>query len=288
MRDVIRKCRGASVDCCRSKPSNASFKLYDHYNACSLMQTMVAGTTSGVTRYCVHREDGLVAVVILSPEEAQIAVSGALPEPSFRPFPGSLRFWELEPELERESEERATLDERKNSDAPPTDADVSVYPADQRLPRIAAAERWKRSAHEVALLVARRSDRLQIIALGTVEGSSRTHIRGARIRGARNIELRVRYVLRYGIPLEEITGALDARQRALLDGMFTGELRPLSPNLGESLVAALTERQPDLASAFRSIQDQVTAEIRARIQARRPELAVPVTEAASVLTRVSL
>jgi hypothetical protein len=185
----------------------------------------------------------LVAVVILSPEEAEIALSGALWEPRYRPFQGSARGRKLE-EWEEVRRLAAALSGKGDSVAfADSGTDLSPGPlASQRLPRIGAAHRWKRSAYEQTLLVARRDDRFQIIALGTVEGSSR-----APIEGVRRLEIRVRHVLRQSIPLDEVRTGLDARQQALLDERLAGELRPLSPKLGLNVMTVLTERAPDLA-----------------------------------------
>jgi hypothetical protein len=222
----------------------------------------------------------LVAIVILRPEEAEIAVSGALPEPSYRPFPSSARELEEEWDLEAEwdGEELAAPDEDKPSVAVAGD---SAEPAlgffvNLNLPRIGAAERWKRWSRESALLVVDRSDRLQIIALGTVEGNPRAHI-----QGVRRVEIRVRYVLRQGIPLDDVRAGLDARQRTLLDRMLAGELRPLSPKLGSSVMTVLTQQVPDFVTIFRTIQGQVNDETLAEVRSRRARSAVLVEEAAA-------
>jgi hypothetical protein len=234
----------------------------------------------------------LVAVVILSPEEAAIAVSGGLPEPSYRPFRDSARGreWEREREQEWEREwERAEREERwereqlggLDGDEDSVVADSGAdrfpgFPTDQSLPRIGAAERWNRYARESALLVVRRDNRFQIIAVGTVEGSSR-----AANRGVRRLEIRIRYVLWRSIPLDEVRAGLDARQQNLLDEQLSGELRPLSPKLGSSVLTVLMQRVPDLMPIFRTIQDQVNAEAIAQVRSRRSRPAVLVGEAVS-------
>lgn len=111
----------------------------------------------------------MVAVVAPSPEEAEIAVSGALPDRSYRPFPGSVRERELEEE--RECEDLAALDTDKGSVAVAGSGSVGPVPrppVDLNLPRIGVAYYWKRSARELALLTVRREDSFEIIALGTV------------------------------------------------------------------------------------------------------------------------
>ena len=217
----------------------------------------------------------MVAVVVLSPEETEIAVFGALQEPRYRPFPGSVREDEPEEEWERGL---VLLDEAEYS-AAVADSDIDDspgFPTNRNLPRFGAAQRWRRSARESALLVVRRDDRFRIIALGTVEGSSR-----APIQGVRRLEIRVRYVLRRNIPFDDIRAALDARQQTMLDDTLAGELRPLSPRLGSSVMTVLTQLVSDLVPVLRTIRDQVNAEVIAQELSHRSRPAVMVREAAS-------
>jgi hypothetical protein len=222
----------------------------------------------------------LVAIVILSPEEAEITLFGAISEPSYRPFPGSARERELEEEWERQ--QLAMLYGDGDSTAVPetdTDTDTDLSPGSStnlNLPRIGAAHYWKRWARERALLVVREDDRFYIIALGTVEGSSRTPI-----RGVRRLEIRVRYVLRQRIALDAVRAALDSRQQILLDEQLADELRPLSPKLGSSVITALTGQAPDLVPIFRTIQDQVNTEVIAQVLSRRSRPAILLEEAGS-------
>ncbi|HZD14169.1 MAG TPA: hypothetical protein VE196_03375 [Pseudonocardiaceae bacterium] len=64
------------------------------------------------------------------------------------------------------------------------------------------------------------------------------------------------------------------------DDTLAGELRPLSPKLGSSVMTVLTELAPDLVPVFRTIQNQVDAEAIAQAQSRQPRPAVMVREAA--------
>jgi hypothetical protein len=107
-----------------------------------------------------ERGTWLVAIVILRPEEADIAVYGSLPEPGFRPFPGSVRERELEEEWEREQlayldeedDEEEDKEEERSVEATPVEQFTSI-PAARTLPRIGPAQMWKRSAREIARLV---------------------------------------------------------------------------------------------------------------------------------------
>lgn len=213
---------------------------------------------------------------MLSPEEAEITTSGSIPEPRYRPFPGSARARELEEEWEREqpewrgeSEETAANEGEEISNSP-------AVKTDQRLPRLGAAQLWRQTAREPALLAARRNDSFQIIAVGTVEGSSRAHI-----QGVRRLEIRVRYVLRLAISLDKVRAGLDGNQQSIFDGRLGGELRPLPPKLGSQILAILAERAPYLPSIFRSIREQVTNETIASLQSRRPRPALLRDEAAA-------
>jgi hypothetical protein len=101
------------------------------------------------------------------------------------------------------------------------------------------------------------------------------------MQGVRRLEIRVRYVLRRSIPLDDIRTALDMRQQTMLDDTLAGELRPLSPKLGSSVMTVLTELVSDLVPVLRAIQNQVNAEFTAQELSRRSRPAVMVREAAS-------
>ena len=217
----------------------------------------------------------MVTIAVLSAEEAEIVTSGSIAESRYRPFPGSIRARELDDELERELEDWP----EGSSESTPSEVagdDSPAVPADLRLPRLGAAQRWRQTAREPALLAARHNDSFQIIAAGTVEGSSRTEI-----EGVRRLEIRVRYVLRNPIPLDGVRGELDVNQQAILDGRLAGELRSLPERLGSRILTLLAERAPFLSSIFRSMREQVTNETIAWLQARRPRPALLRDEAAS-------
>jgi len=220
----------------------------------------------------------LVVVVVLSPEESEITAYGALPEPSYRPFPGSARDRERgEPEAQEMArwdapwgvEDSGPTPDDEDDDAPASEADLT-------LPRIGAAERWKQSSRVFALLVARRGNEHQIVAIGVVYGRSR-----APIRGARNVDIHVRYVLRQAIALDEVRAGLDARQRALFDARIAGELWPLPPRLSSRVMHLVTEIAPFLQPAFVEMGRQVRAELAERLRSRRVRPTVLRDEAAS-------
>jgi hypothetical protein len=218
----------------------------------------------------------LTTIVVLSAEESEIATSGFISEPRYRPFPASSRARELEeerqrelPEWSRESEEPVIREDEEINNSP-------AVQTDQRLPRLGAAQHWRQTAREPAFLAARRNDSFQIIAVGTVEGGSR-----ANIQGVRRLEIHVRYVLRQIIYLDVVRAGLDVNQKSIFDGRLAGELRPLPPKLGSQVLAILAERAPYLPSVFRLIREQVTNETIASLQSRRPRPALLRDEAAA-------
>jgi hypothetical protein len=200
----------------------------------------------------------MVAIVILQPEEAEIAVFGSLPEPSYRPFPGSKR----DRELEEDPADTPDLDVTSNPIAPTTQF-APVRPA-RSLTRVGSAEVWKRLKVESALLLTERPGELRIIAVGTVEGSSR--IRD--YQGTRNLEVRVRFTLANPIPFVDISTSLGTRDQGKLNEILNGQLRPLSPRLRENLLEAVARHSPGLNEAVKESLDQANAERRVRAQDR--------------------
>ena len=219
----------------------------------------------------------MVAVAVLSPEETGIALYGALPEPGYRPFPGSARERALEQERENEEIEFSLNgiydDDEARTDISPTS--VAGFETSRTIPRIGSAQAWKRTAQETALLVVRQGNDYLIVALGTIEGSSR-----AAFDGVRNLEIRVRYVLGNPVSLASIRDALSPRELSLLDETIAGQFRPLSPALGQKVMSVLRQNEM-LEDALAAVQVQTNAEAVARARARQPRPAELVNEAMS-------
>jgi len=197
------------------------------------------------------------AIVPLSVEEAEIALYGALPEPSYRPFPGSLRERELE---DVDDGEEAVERETGN----PT------------FSRIGKAETWKRSTRVHALLGIGREDGFWVIALGSVEGSSRTQY-----RGGRNLDIRVRHLLSEQFRLEDVIEKLASGHQQQLRKTLDGQLRLLSSKLGVAVTAALREQVPEVGEALDQIQEELNAEAIALARERMSRPAVLLEEAGS-------
>jgi hypothetical protein len=117
---------------------------------------------------------------------------------------------------------------------------------------------------EVALLVAERASDLQVVAVGTVEGGARTAF-----QGVRNLDVRVRFVANDSIPLSGVRATLTRREQVVLDQILSGQLRPLSPKLGQNLLRELIEQNPGLSEVMKAIRDQTNAERVARAQLRQ-------------------
>lgn len=228
-----------------------------------------------------REEHWVVAIVILRPEEAAIAVSGSLHESNYRPFPGSARERELE--KERERAEARYVDDIEDEDRSASSSPASLFApvtSSRTLPRIGAAQTWKRYSMEVALLVAERENELQLVALGTVEGGARTAI-----RGVRNLEVRVRFVVNDFVTLAGVRAALARREQVLLDQILRGELRPLSPTLGENLLREIVKQKPGLGDIVRAIRGQTNDERVARARLRQPRRTALTQEAMSSALR---
>jgi hypothetical protein len=220
----------------------------------------------------------MLTIVLLSPEELAIARLGELPEPSFRPFPGSAR--EREMEARSDNEWETDLAVEKGASNPNTIAvTLEERLVDRELPRLGAAQRWTRSSRAHSLLVERDGTDLRVIGLGTVEGSSRPAI-----RGVRQLVIRVRYLFDTPIDLAEIRSALTTKQQTLLDSIANAELRPLPPALSAEVRRVVLSIAPELDEIFQAVQASLNAETLARARARtRHDAVLPREAAASAL-----
>lgn len=238
----------------------------------------------------------VVAVVVLTPDEAAITRDGSLPEPSFRPFPMS--FGAREPEISWDellavgadevpapsfegpnSEMNSTEQLAGDADEVPdalTPPEISSALPGLELPRLGAAHRWKRSTRELALLVAEEGDGLYIIAIGSVAGGART-----RARGVRNVNVRVRHVLTEPVSFATPSAMLTIREQELLRQMMRSGLRPLSPRLGQRLLEVLEQSNPVVGAGLAAARDELNAETAARASARGEGLTVLAREANS-------
>lgn len=206
----------------------------------------------------------MVAVVILQPEEAEIAVFGSLPEPRYRPFPGSVRAQELEDRGEQDVEPDDVSTFEDSTAAGMSRQPFREVPAPRSLHKIGSAQIWRESSIQPALLVTGRPGPLRVVAVGTVEGRGRNRD----FQGARHLDVRVRFTAAVPVELALLLQDLNQRDQTKLDEILEGELRPMSPKLGESLILAIAARNSDLQNAINSSLTLAHAERRAELQRR--------------------
>lgn len=217
----------------------------------------------------------MVAVVVMNAEEMEIIRSGSIPEPRFRPFPGSRKAREREEAFEREWLLEGYGVESTEGSPVATSGELGIG-VDQSFPRTVAAQQWRRSARDLALLASRLDGGLTIFAVGMVQGGPRT-----RAPGVRRIEVRARYVLAKPLDLAVVRSRLDAQNQRRLDERLNGHLRPLSPKLGELVIDAVEASAPGITPVLRESLREALAEQAASRQAKVPRPAVPVQEAMS-------
>lgn len=216
----------------------------------------------------------MVALVALTVEEAEIVVRGSLPEPSYRPYSvlPYLSFDELQSVGHSSPEQQEILDDTP-TEYQFREPELPPFSVIREFSRVARAEHWRRSAVEEALLANQDGDDLSIIALGTVEGGVRR-----RDEGARNVTIRVRYVLAEPFAFRELRDLLSPRERRLLLGMLRGGLRPLSPKLGSSVLNVLHQGFPEVGVAMDGMKQQLSSEVSSK---RESVTTIPIQEAAS-------
>lgn len=220
----------------------------------------------------------MLAIVLLSPEELVIARLGELPEPSFRPFPGSVREREMHAESDRERE-TGLAPGVGESDPDTVAITAGERLVDRELPRLGAAQRWSRSSRVLSLLVERNGTGFRVIGIGIVEGSTRPTT-----RGARQLVIRVQYLLDTPFDFAEVHSQLPPRGQALLDSITSGELRPLPRALSADVKRIVLSIAPELVEIFAAVDASQTAEMLARARGRtRHDAVLPREAAASAL-----
>ncbi|WP_329000886.1 hypothetical protein OHA18_41455 [Kribbella sp. NBC_00709] len=212
----------------------------------------------------------MTAIVVMNSEEVEIIRLGALPEPRFRPMPGSRKEAELEEAWEREMELLEEEDETEPSEDLPVESDGQFGgPVDHSFPKTVAAQQWRRTALDLALLAGRLGDRLMIFGIGTVHGGPRT-----RDPGVRRAEVRARYVLADPIDLDLVRSRLDAQNKRRFDETIAGPMRPMSPKLAKWVTDAVHALAPEVTDALRTSLRAAMDERAATARVRRQAVAV--------------
>ncbi|WP_146071804.1 hypothetical protein [Cryobacterium sp. Y50] len=217
-------------------------------------------------------EEEMVAIIALSAEEYLLAFSGEIPEPGFRPYPGSNRDRELDSELEAE-EAMIDGDDEFEGSAVATE----TKPALRRFTRLSAARHWKESSQEIVVLLSR--DSKNILGFGSAKGRRR----GAE-RGTRNVEFCVRRTLAQPIKLESVLNRMPDRDRSILQQALGGITRPLPPKSSQRFQDALFEEFEEARQITATIRKQLNDEVvRAHLSRQPRETELPQEAAGTAL-----
>jgi len=235
----------------------------------------------------------MVAVLVLTPEERGIVLDGGLPEPRYRPFPGGSNDREEDdypdPDFDHGGDDSDPWDTSGNHDdlglpddepfkartlveatieaaesGTPAGQDEQPYlrPAnDVRFERQAAAQHWRRSSSEIALLFARvpaavkelspDAGEFEMIGLARAAAGPR-----GRDGGVRRLAIGPCCAMSGGLSSASIKGLLPPRLQCIFDRILNEPARPFPPATGDAVSTAVADLVAGYADAIRELWPQ--------------------------------